>query len=100
MSDASKPARIAIGAESRPALPRHIKMRHDATRDAWILLAPERVFTPDAIAVAVLKLCDGSRTVESIAEELAQTYNAPKERILADITSLLQGLADKGVVKA
>ena len=36
----------------------------------------------------------------TIAAELAQTYNAPKERILADITALLQDLADKGVVTA
>jgi pyrroloquinoline quinone biosynthesis protein D len=48
--------------------------------------------------VAVLKLCDGSRTVEEIAEALARTYDAPKERILADIVSMLQELADKGVV--
>ena len=85
---------------SKPALPRHIKLRHDAARDRWTILAPERVFTPDAIAVAVLKLCDGNRSVEAIARELAQTYNAPKERILADIIPMLQDLADKGVVTA
>ena len=92
--------RTIIGASSRPALPRHIKLRHDAARDRWTILAPERVFTPDAIAVAVLRLCDGSRSVETIAGELAQTYNAPKDRILADISALLQDLADKGVVTA
>ena len=61
-------------------MPRHVKLRHDAARDRWVILAPERVFTPDAIAVAVLKLCDGARSVETIAAELAQAYNAPSER--------------------
>ena len=51
------------------------------------------------IAVAVLKLCDATRTVDDIAHELSATYNAPKDRILADVTSMLQDLADKGVVK-
>jgi pyrroloquinoline quinone biosynthesis protein D len=92
--------RIIIGAASRPALPRHVKLRHDAARDRWTVLAPERVFMPDAIAVAVLRLCDGTRTLEAIAAELAQTYEAPKDRILSDITVLLQELADKGVVVA
>jgi pyrroloquinoline quinone biosynthesis protein D len=92
--------RTVIGPASKPALPRHVKMRHDAARDRWTILAPERVFTPDAIAVAVLRLCDGARSVEAIAAALAQAYNAPMERILADITALLQGLADKGVVTA
>ena len=52
------------------------------------------------IAVAVLQLCDGSRSVDTIAGELAQTYSAPADRILADIVPMLQDLADKGVVTA
>ena len=92
--------RTIIAPCSAPTLPRHIKLRHDTARDRWTILAPERVFTPDPIAVAVLQLCDGSRTVETIAAELAQTYNAPKDRILTDITTMLQDLADKGVVEA
>jgi len=99
MSEIRK-VRAIVAAASRPALPRHIKLRHDTARDSWTILAPERVFTPDAIAVAVLKLCDANRTVEDIAIELARTYNAPQDRILGDITAMLQDLADKGVVKA
>jgi pyrroloquinoline quinone biosynthesis protein D len=100
MSDDRRPARTIITGVSKPALPRHIKLRHDTARDRWTILAPERVFSPDAIAVAVLKLCDGNRSVETIAAELAQTYNAPQPRILADIVPMLQDLADKGVVSA
>ena len=96
--NATKKVRAIVSATSRPELPRHIKLRHDAVRNTWTILAPERVFTPDAIAVAVLKLCDATRTVDDIAQELARTYKAPADRILADITSMLQELADKGVV--
>lgn len=99
MSDV-QPKRTIIETTSAPRLPRHIKLRHDATRDRWMILAPERVHSPDAIAVSVLELCDGVRTVGAIAGELAQIYNAPQETILADISALLQGLADKGVVTA
>ena len=91
--------RAIVSATSKPALPRHVKLRHDAARKAWTILAPERVFTPDAIAADVLRMCDGARTVEDIAGALAQNYNAPKERILADVTAMLQELADKGVVQ-
>ena len=94
------PKRTVIESSSAPRLPRHIKLRHDAARDRWIILAPERVHAPDAVAVAVLELCDGVRTVGAIAAELAQTYDAPKDMILADISAMLQELADKGVVTA
>lgn len=103
MNDAQEPdrkQRAIISEASKPAFPRHIRLWHDKARGGWTILAPERVFKLDNVAVAVLQLCDGARTVEQIALELACSYNAPKERILADITPMLQDLADKGVVRA
>lgn len=100
MSETRKPTRTIIDGESRPALPRHIKLRHDAGRDRWIILAPERVFNPDDTAVSVLKLCDGQRSVNDIAKILSDEYQAPIQEITNDITAMLQDLSDKGVVKA
>jgi pyrroloquinoline quinone biosynthesis protein D len=96
----SRPQRTTIGADSAPKLLPFARMRHDAARDRWTILAPERVFTPDAVALAVLKLCDGQRTVEQIARELVKSYSAPYDRILKDVIAMLQELADKGVLSA
>jgi pyrroloquinoline quinone biosynthesis protein D len=100
MGETASPGRLIVSQETRPYLPTYLKLRHDAGRGRWVLLAPERVLTPDEIAVAVLKLCDGKRTVEEIVETLASEYSAPAEVIRADVLELLQGLADKGYVKA
>ena len=99
MSETTSPARLIVGGETRPHLPAYLKLRHDAGRDRWILLAPERVLTPDETAVAVLKLCDGNRTVDEIVTVLAEEYSASAEVIRADVLDLLQGLADKGYIK-
>lgn len=100
MSDATPTTRtrLIIEPDTRVVLPKHIKMRHDAGRNRWIILAPERVFDPDEIAVAVLKLCDGQRSVKDIAETLSKEYQAPIEVITNDIQAMLQDLSDKGVV--
>ena len=100
MSDATERQRAIIDAESRPALPRFVKLQHDKGRDRWVLLAPERILTPDEIAVAVLKLCDGERSVDNIATELAEEYDAPVGEIRTDIIDLVQNLADKGYLKS
>jgi pyrroloquinoline quinone biosynthesis protein D len=100
MSETGKPGRVLIEAASKPLLPRHIKLRHDTVRDRWTILAPERVFSPDPIALAVLQLCDGRRTVDDIAQELTRNYGAPKAQIMSDIVEMLQDLVDKGVVQA
>ena len=67
MGETAPRQRAIITVASKPVMPPHIKMRHDAGRGRWLILAPERVFDPDEIAVAILKLCDGERTVGDIA---------------------------------
>ena len=100
MTGTTQRTRTMITGASQPRLPEHIKLRHDAGRGRWHVLAPERVFEPDPIAVEILKRCDGQRTVDAIAVELAKEYNAPVQDILTDTISMLQELADKGVVRA
>ena len=100
MTAPAQRTRTMITVASQPALPAHIKLRHDAGRGRWHVLAPERVFEPDPIAVEIMKRCDGVATVSRIASAMAKEYNAPLDDITADIISMLQELADKGVVKA
>jgi pyrroloquinoline quinone biosynthesis protein D len=54
------------------------------------------VLAPDEIAVEVLQLCDGIRSVSEMIDQLAGKYAAPREMIAADVIAMLQDLADKG----
>lgn len=94
------PTRLLVAEGTRVVMPRHIKLRHDAGRGVWVILAPERVFSPDPIAVEVLRLLDGQITVGGVADKLAADYQAPRAEILTDVVAMLQDLADKGVVRA
>lgn len=94
------PQRLIVGEGTLVVMPRHVKLRHDAGRGVWVILAPERVFSPDPIAVEVLRLLDGKTTVGAVADRLAAEYQAPRGEILRDVVAMLQDLADKGVVRA
>jgi pyrroloquinoline quinone biosynthesis protein D len=87
---------IRVSEASRPVLPRHAKLKFDETRQVWVILAPERVLAPDEIAVEVLKLCDGVRSVAEMVDELAAKYTADRTAISTDVVAMLQDLADKG----
>jgi pyrroloquinoline quinone biosynthesis protein D len=87
---------ITVSEKSRPKLPRHAKLKFDETRQVWVLLAPERVLAPDEIAVEVLQLCDGIRSVADMVDQLSIKYAAPREAIATDVIAMLQDLADKG----
>ena len=81
-----------------PRFARGARLREDATRGRWVVLAPERAFVPDEIALEVLKLVDGARSLRDIADALAARFNAPREVIEADIGEMLADLAERGVV--
>jgi pyrroloquinoline quinone biosynthesis protein D len=89
----------AIDPAARPRLPRGVRLSHNEAQGGWVLLAPERVFKADAIAAEIVKRCTGEATFAEIVDDLAKTYAAPRERILADVTALLRGLADKRLLE-
>ncbi len=89
-----------IHIDSIPKLKQGVKFRFDRARDAWILLAPERLFMPDEVAVEVLKRVDGVRNVTAIVDELAAAFNAPREEIESDVLGMLEDLSRKGAVSA
>jgi pyrroloquinoline quinone biosynthesis protein D len=85
----------AISPVAKPRLPRGVRLTHSEAQGGWVLLAPERVFKADAIAVEIIKRCTGEATFGEIVDDLATSFNAPRERIAADVAALLRGLADK-----
>jgi pyrroloquinoline quinone biosynthesis protein D len=83
-----------------PTLKPGVKFRFDRSREAWVLLAPERLFMPDEIAVEVLKLVDGERTAAAIVDALTAAFEAPREVIEADVLAMLDDLRGKGALAA
>jgi len=83
---------------SKPHLPRGVRLKHDDTRNEWLLLAPERVVKTDAIAVEILKRCDGVATLMEIVDNLAATFKADRAVIDRDVRAMLSELAAKRMV--
>ena len=77
----------------------HAKFRFDGVRQAWIVLAPERLLLPDEQAVEILRLIDGECDVDSVIAELARRYEAPRKVIAGDVVAMLQDLVTKKVLR-
>jgi pyrroloquinoline quinone biosynthesis protein D len=80
-----------------PRLAARARIRHDAARQADVLLFPEGVLVLNASAAAILKLCDGTHTVAEIVSTLSQ--QAGGIDVSADVHSLLDRLAAKNLVE-
>jgi pyrroloquinoline quinone biosynthesis protein D len=81
-----------------PRFARGMRLREDQARSRWVVVGPERLFVPDEIALEILRLLDGIRSVDAIVDDLASRFDAPREAIATDVLALLRDLATKGVV--
>lgn len=75
-----------------PALPRGVRLHYDRIREIWVLLAPERAVTLDAVGHAILSEVDGKRSFGEITRNLAEKFNAPVDQIMQDCTGFLDAL--------
>ena len=82
----------------RPRLAPGVRLHFDKTRDAWVLLGPERVIATEGPANDILSRCDGTRTVGQIVDELAALYTAEASEIARDVEDMLAELAAKRMV--
>jgi coenzyme PQQ biosynthesis protein PqqD len=79
----------------RPRLAPGVRLHFDTRRDAWVLLAPERVIEAEGPAPEILRRCDGTRTLDQIIDELAALYTADRAEIEGDVKEMLADLAAK-----
>ena len=91
--------RYIIGPDARPAFTRYARLHEDRARQRTVILAPERAYELDPIGLVVLSAIDGATSVAELCARLAAQYEAPLDVITRDVTALLQGLADKRLLR-
>ena len=89
-----------ITAESVPVLRRGIRRKFDATRNAHVLLGPERVIVLDDIAAAITELVDGGNSVARIAGVWAERFAEDAALVETDVTEFVRNLVEKGLATA
>ena len=79
---------------------RGIRLKHDGRRDAWTLMAPERVIVLDEIAHEVInEILTSDGRIAGVIDRLSERYAAPRDEIAADVIEMLQALVDKQLLR-
>jgi len=81
----------------RPMLRGPGRLKYDKARRTEMLLLPERVVQLNEAAGAILRLCDGRRTIAQIIDELESTYG--RSDLRGDILDFLVTAEDRGWVE-
>ena len=85
-----------LTAASVPTLWRLARLDFDAVRQQHVLLYPEGAVLLNDTGAAMLELCDGQRSLASIAEILGERYKCD---VLADVIEYLSQLADRELIR-
>jgi pyrroloquinoline quinone biosynthesis protein D len=87
---------VAVSSSARPRLARHVRLAFDRSRERHVLLRPECVIVLNGTGADIVGLCDGSRTVADIVQELRSRYDRVAE---ADVQRFLTGLVGRRCVQ-
>ncbi|MFI7124026.1 pyrroloquinoline quinone biosynthesis peptide chaperone PqqD [Amycolatopsis sp. NPDC049868] len=79
-----------------PRLATKAMLKHDSVRDVELLLLPERVVLLNKSGAAILGLCDGSRTVRQLVEQLEHEFEATD--LMNDVMTFLRDASGRGWV--
>ncbi|WP_018680418.1 pyrroloquinoline quinone biosynthesis peptide chaperone PqqD [Actinokineospora enzanensis] len=79
-----------------PRLRRGVRLDFDAVRRSAVALFPEGVLLLNPTAEAVLRACDGTRTVARIVDRLGEHYAGVR---VEDVVAVLRGLAERDIVE-
>lgn len=86
-----------LNLESRPALVRKARLRYEEVRQTDLLLLPERVVKLNPTGAAILRLCDGRRTVREIVLELESRFK--QAGLENDVLEFLSNVSLQGWVE-
>lgn len=88
-----------VTGDSRPRLGRHVRMRPDRPTGGWVLLGPETVVVLNRTGHAVLRLCDGQRTVDELVATLVEDFDETDALTVGDqVRDYLGRLAARSLV--
>ena len=95
---ASSPLELGARLRERPALASKARLRLDRrTRRCW-LLYPERGLLLEGSAEALLRECDGRRTLSEVLEHAAAAHGVSPGEIVKDATEFLAELTARGLI--
>jgi pyrroloquinoline quinone biosynthesis protein D len=89
---------MALNPESRFTFSPLHRLQWEEAQQKYVILYPEGLVELNVPAAEILKLCDGTRNLETIVEELEQKFET--SGIRDDVAGLLESALENGWIRA
>jgi len=84
---------------NRPRLAKRGRLQIDALSGSPILLHQETVMVLNQTGYEILQLCDGTRTLREIFQDLENQYPAAKSVVSLEVLEYLKAISQRGLIE-
>ncbi len=88
------------GSEWRPRLAARARLKFDAIAGQDLLLFPEAALLLNETGAAIVRLCDGARSVEQIVDRMSENFpGADRDTLRAEVERFLESICARGLLQ-
>ena len=84
----------------RPRLASRARLKFDAVANQEMLLFPEAALLLNETGAAIVRMCDGARSIDQIVEGLAEKFRgADRETLRLEVEKFLTSIRARGLLQ-
>ena len=84
----------------RPRLASRARLKFDSIGQQEMLLFPEAALALNETAAAIVRLCDGARSINEIVDQLSKKYdNADRDALMREVADFLATIRARGLLQ-
>ena len=83
----------------RPRLAARARLKFDAIANQEMLLFPEAALMLNETGAAIVRLCDGARSINEIVEQLSTKYRGDRDALMREVVDFLGMIRARGLLQ-
>ena len=84
----------------RPRLASRARLKFDPIAQQEMLLFPEAALALNETGAAIVRLCDGARSIDEIVDHLSKKYdNADRDALMREVMDFLATIRARGLLQ-
>ena len=84
----------------RPRLASRARLKFDPIAKQEMLLFPEAALALNETGAAIVRLCDGARSIDEIVDQLSKKYdNADRDALVREVMDFLATIRARGLLQ-
>ena len=84
----------------RPRLASRARLKFDPIEQQEMLLFPEAALALNETGAAIVRLCDGARSINEIVDQLSKKYNnADRDALMREVMDFLATIRARGLLQ-